>query len=96
MRALAAVRRFSEAFDAGMTSIAADPLRESAHRAVVRLHLAEGNVGAAVRQYELCRRLLDQQLGIEPTQLMDELVHRRRRVVTAVVARPSENGVSAA
>ena len=41
-----------------MAAVAVEPLRESAHRAVMRVHLAEGNRNEALRQYELCRRAL--------------------------------------
>jgi DNA-binding SARP family transcriptional activator len=66
--------RFGEALDAAMLSLAGEPLRESAHRALVRVHLAEGNAAEALRQYDLCRRLLHDQLGLEPTQEMRELI----------------------
>lgn len=36
----------------------ADPLRESAHRLLVAVHLAEGNVSAALDQFDAYRRLL--------------------------------------
>jgi len=63
-----------EALEAGLAAVAGDPLRESAHRAVVSVHLAEGNVGEAIRQYRLCRRLLSRQFGIQPSERMEELV----------------------
>jgi DNA-binding SARP family transcriptional activator len=66
--------RLGEALEAGLAAVAGEPLRESAHRAVVRVHVAEGNVGEAIRQYRLCRRLLNEQLGIEPSDRMRELV----------------------
>lgn len=66
--------RLDAALDAGLLSIAGEPLRESAHRALIRVHLADGNVGEALRQYRLCRRLLREQLGIEPSERMRELV----------------------
>jgi DNA-binding SARP family transcriptional activator len=71
---LARAGRLGEALDAGLLSVAGEPLRESAHRALVRVHLAEGNAGEAIRQYRLCRRLLRDQLGIEPSERMRELV----------------------
>jgi DNA-binding SARP family transcriptional activator len=49
-------------------------LRESAHRALIRIHLAEGNTVEALRQYRLCRRVLHDQLGIEPTQQLLDLI----------------------
>jgi len=66
--------RFDDALAAGLAAVAGEPLRESAHRAVIRVHLSEGNVGEAIRQCCLFRRLLREQLGIEPSARMDELM----------------------
>jgi len=66
--------RSGEALDAGLLSLAGEPLRESAHRAVIRVHLADGNAVEALRQYRLCCRLLHDQLGIEPTQQLLDLI----------------------
>jgi len=66
--------RLREALDAGLSSMAGEPLRESAHRALIRVHLADGNAGEAIRQYRLCRRLLHERLGIEPSNRMTELI----------------------
>ncbi len=43
-----------------------DPLDESAHRTVMRLEFARGHVQAALAQFELCRRALHEELGIDP------------------------------
>lgn len=66
--------RLGEALEAGLASVAGEPLRESAHRAVIRVHLAEGNACEAVRQYHLCRRLLEEHLGVEPSRQLEELM----------------------
>jgi DNA-binding SARP family transcriptional activator len=66
--------RHGRALEAGLLSLAGEPLRESAHRALIRVHLAEGNAVEALRQYHLCRRLLHDQLGIEPTRELLELI----------------------
>jgi DNA-binding SARP family transcriptional activator len=66
--------RLGEALEVGLAALAGEPLRESAHRAVIRVHLAEGNPGEAIRQYHFCRRLLDEHLGVEPSQQMEELI----------------------
>lgn len=71
---LAAAGRLDEALEAGQLALVGEPLRESAHRALVALHLAEGNRAEALRQFRLCRRLLLEQLGVEPSSLMLELV----------------------
>ena len=36
--------RLDEALEVGLAAVAGEPLRESSHRAVVRVHLADGNV----------------------------------------------------
>lgn len=66
--------RYGEALEAGMAAIACEPLRESAHRAVARAHLAEGNPAEAVRQYRLYQRLLHDELGLPPSVHFQELI----------------------
>lgn len=68
--------RYGRAIEAGLTAVAGEPLRESAHRVVMRAHLAEGNPTEALRQYELCRRLLDEQLGFQPSAETRQLRHQ--------------------
>jgi DNA-binding SARP family transcriptional activator len=66
--------QFGQATEAGLAAVASEPLRESAHRAVIASHLAEDNTADAVRQYGLYRVLLKDRLGIEPSPQMRELV----------------------
>lgn len=68
------VGRHGQALEAGLLSLHGEPLRESAHRALIRVHLAEGNAVEALRQYRFCRRLLHEQLGIEPTRQLRDLI----------------------
>jgi DNA-binding SARP family transcriptional activator len=68
--------RFGEAVEAGLAAIASEPLRESAHRAVIGAHLAEGNVAEAMRQFDACRDLLHSRLGAEPSPRLRRLVAR--------------------
>jgi DNA-binding SARP family transcriptional activator len=75
---LAAAGRCGEALQAAYAAVRTEPLRESAHRAVVRVHLAEGNVAEAVRAYKAFRDLLAAELGVEPTALMTQLIVRAR------------------
>jgi DNA-binding SARP family transcriptional activator len=79
---LTAAGRYGEAVDAGLTAIRAEPLRESAHRALIEAYLAEGNYCEAVRQYQAFRRLLLDELGLEPSTALVDLVP---------AARPSES-----
>jgi DNA-binding SARP family transcriptional activator len=62
------------AIDAGLAAVAAEPLRESAHRSLIRAHLAEANAAEALRQYERFRSLLFTELGILPSPHLEELV----------------------
>jgi DNA-binding SARP family transcriptional activator len=71
---LADAGRLDGALEIALGAVADDPLRESSHRAVVRVHLADGNIAEALRQYRLCRRLLNEELGVEPSERMEELV----------------------
>jgi DNA-binding SARP family transcriptional activator len=66
--------RLNAALEVGLAAVAGEPLRESSHRAVIRVHLADGNVAEAIRQYRLCRRLLHGHLGLEPSDQMAELM----------------------
>ena len=66
--------RYGEAIDAGLAAVRGEPLRESAHRALIKAHLAEGNYVEAGRQYEVCRRIVRDELGIEPSDGLRKLV----------------------
>src|SRR5215470_6880588 len=46
--------------------LALDALREDIHRALMRLHVARGQRGAALRQYQSCVAILRHELGVEP------------------------------
>jgi DNA-binding SARP family transcriptional activator len=66
--------RHSRALQVAYAAVRAEPLRESAHRTVVRVHLAEGNVVEALRAYDTFRALLQEELGVVPTEQMTRLV----------------------
>jgi DNA-binding SARP family transcriptional activator len=76
---LARVGRFGEAVQAAHAAIAVEPLRESAHRTLVRIHRVEGNLVEAVRAYESFRELLAAELGSVPSPRMAALVADLRR-----------------
>jgi predicted ATPase/DNA-binding SARP family transcriptional activator/Tfp pilus assembly protein PilF len=44
-----------------------EPWREGAQRQLMRLLALEGERGAALAQYERCRKILSEELGVEPT-----------------------------
>jgi DNA-binding SARP family transcriptional activator len=80
---LTAADRLDEALETGLAAVKLEPLRESSHRAVVRAHLADGNVAEAVRQYRICRRVLHDHLGLEPSEQMNSLLEGVHALATA-------------
>ena len=70
----AADGRYVDALEAGLAAVAIEPYRESAHRAVIRAHIAEGNSASALAQYHRCQRLLTRELGVRPTAQLQALV----------------------
>jgi DNA-binding SARP family transcriptional activator len=81
---LRATGQHSAALSAALAAVQADPLRESAHRQVVAVHLAEGNPAEALRQFHVYRRLLALELGLPPSPAIRELVG-------PLLGRPLEN-----
>lgn len=73
-RRLARGGRFGAAVDAALAAVRVEPLRESAHRTLIEVHCAEGNHGEAMRQYEVFRKLLDDELHLAPSERMTSLV----------------------
>jgi DNA-binding SARP family transcriptional activator len=71
---LIAVGRYGAAVLAGLAAVDREPLRESAHRALVRVHLAEGNAWEAIRRYRHYEKIAARDLGVEPSPLMKSLL----------------------
>jgi tetratricopeptide (TPR) repeat protein len=53
-----------------------DPLRESTHRTIIRLHVGCGDPSRAVRAYHLCVETLQRELGVSPSAATRELYER--------------------
>ena len=65
---------YAAALRAGSAAVRCEPLRESAHRQLIKVHLAEGNHAEALRQYQSFRRLLAYELGLPPSASIRSLV----------------------
>jgi DNA-binding SARP family transcriptional activator len=72
--ALSRAGRHADAIQAALAAIRIEPLRETAHRTLIAAHLAEGNWSEARRQFHECRRLLREELGVEPSESMRRLI----------------------
>ena len=71
---LTSLARYGEAAETALNAIAGEPLRESAHRVLIRVHLAEGNPSEALRHYRLFRDLLLGEIGLTPSAQLEDLV----------------------
>jgi ABC-type oligopeptide transport system substrate-binding subunit/DNA-binding SARP family transcriptional activator len=58
--------------------LALDPLHEPAHRRLMALYAQAGRRSAAVRQYRTCLRLLEEELGVQPSAETTALYQRIR------------------
>jgi DNA-binding SARP family transcriptional activator len=62
------------AVDCAMAAVRLDPVRESAHRALMAAHLTTGNASEALQQYDSYRKFLAAELSLEPSPQMAALV----------------------
>ena len=82
---LRSIGRYSAALMAGLAAVGSEPLRETAHRRVIEVHLAEDNAAEALRQYQVYRRLLADELGLRPSTAL-------RSLVAPLLGRPVDRG----
>jgi DNA-binding SARP family transcriptional activator len=73
-QALLAAHDYVGALEAALATVATEPFRETAHRLVVQIHIAEGNHAEAIRAYRAYRSLVSDELGIAPSSMMADLV----------------------
>lgn len=66
--------RWFDALQIGLAATAAEPLRESGHRLLVRIHLQQGNVSEAIRQYRAYAQLLREELDGQPSPVITEMI----------------------
>ncbi len=72
----AALGRFAEAAQACRSALVREPCDESFHRALMRYLVRLGRPDRALAQFDRCRRLLAQELEVEPTSETQRL-HRQ-------------------
>ena len=65
--------RFAEAAQTCRTALVREPCDESVHRALMRYLVRLGRTDRAVAQFDQCRRLLAQELDVEPTSATQRL-----------------------
>lgn len=57
----------SLAIEAARDAVDAEPFRETGHQLLMRAHAAAGNTAEALRAYERCRRVIAEELGVDPS-----------------------------
>jgi DNA-binding SARP family transcriptional activator len=86
--------RIDECIATAQRMLDVDPCREDAHRLLMRCYVDQGRLHQALRQFELCRRVLDTTLGVAPSPetigLRDAI--RRGSVVPAWSGSAARNG----
>ncbi|NKY26027.1 bacterial transcriptional activator domain-containing protein [Nocardia gamkensis] len=78
-------RQVGAALMAASAVVAAEPLRESSRRILMRIHLAQGNKIDALREYQRYRGLLSAEFGTEPSPECDELLLRVHKCGAATI-----------
>jgi DNA-binding SARP family transcriptional activator len=83
-RFLAQAGRHADAVEAALTAVHAEPLRESAQRALIEAYIGEGNWVEAQRTYITYRNLARRELGVDPSRELTVLVRGelRRHLIT--------------
>lgn len=64
---------YEQAIEMARLWLAREPYHEPAHRALIRLYALTGQQAAARRQYETCKRILTEQMGVQPSQETERL-----------------------
>lgn len=81
---------FEKSLTYGQQILNDDPLREEIHREMMRIYLKSGQRALAMRQYEICTKVLADELGIPPMEETQSLyaelaqVANHKRPVAAV------------
>ena len=73
---------YDKAIACGQKILELDPLREEIHREMMRLHTANWQRTLAIRQYETCCRILDEDLSVGPmeeTRMLHQQICRQSK-----------------
>ncbi|MFN8401802.1 MAG: tetratricopeptide repeat protein [Anaerolineales bacterium] len=75
---------FIEAIKFASRLLIFDPWREEAHRQLMLLYAKTGQMSAALSQYETCKKILEKELGVEPSLETTDLYERIRSARSSV------------
>lgn len=66
--------RYGAAVQLALAAVQADSLRESAHETLIRAWIAQGNRNEAITHYKMYRRILQDELGLDPAVTLGQLL----------------------
>lgn len=85
---------YERACEVAWRQVELEPWQEEAHQQLMRLLALSGQRSAALAQYETCRRLLAEELGVEPaeetTRLYEQIRDGELKAPVPSLARPAE------
>lgn len=86
----AAQLELGTAIEYGRRWLALDPLHEPAHRQLMQLYALDNQQAAALRQYQECTRILEEELGVEPEEETTKLYEaiKSRQITPAAPKTP--------
>ncbi len=84
--------KLDAAIETGRRLVGLDPMREDAHRSLMRIYQRVGRRADALKQYRLCADILRRELSVEPEAATTRLYHEIRRRRDEADA-PSEQAV---
>ena len=90
-----AAGRYAKALELALRLSRADPLNETTHREIMRLHQLLGQPEAASRQFEVCRQTLRQELDVAPepeTIALAEEISQRAEARSSAAESGKERG----
>ncbi len=78
--------RYLDALQTALAASSIEAIRETAHRIVIEVHLAEGNTASALKYYQHYRELLRRELGVLPSARLNQLVEELTESATTKAA----------
>ena len=79
---------YEQAIETARRWLSREPYHEPAHRALIRLYSLTGQHAAARRQYDTCKRILAEQLGVQPHKETERLYQALGDTVSSSTLRP--------
>lgn len=65
------------ALQLALEAVRTEPLRETANATLIAVYLAEGNLSTAIHHYKTFRRLMQRELGVEPSDALSQMLPRQ-------------------